>query len=309
MELIPKEGQRNSWKGFILAIGSATLWGVSGAFGQFLFEHRGINAEWLVSVRLLISGMILLSIAALRKDPSLQNIWKNRKDAIQLLLFSILGMLAVQYTFFAAIAHSNAATATVLQYSGPVLIAGYLAIRNRKMPRPVEYLAIVLAVAGTFLLVTHGSFDSLSISGWALFWGLASAVAMAYYSIQPARLLKRFSSSVIIGWGMLIGGLALSCTHAPWRATGTWDSYTVLFLAFIILLGSLVAFYGYITAVKLIGPQSTSLLASAEPLSAAIIAVLWLKVPFSSIDWLGSSCILAAIFLLTLERKPKVSVA
>ncbi|MHA4811469.1 EamA family transporter [Flavitalea flava] len=301
------KGQKNRWKGFLLAIGAATLWGISGAFGQFLFEHRGINTEWLVSVRLLISGLILLTIAGARKDQAVNSIWKVRKDAIQLFLFSILGMLAVQYTFFAAIKHSNAATATVLQYSGPVLIALYLAIHNRRFPVPLESLAIILAVAGTFLLVTHGSFNSLSISGLALFWGLSSAVAMAYYSIQPGRLLKKYPSTVILGWAMVIGGMALSFTHAPWKTDGEWDLYTFLFLAFIILLGSFVAFYFYLTAIKLIGPQVTSLLASAEPLSAAIIAVVWLKVPFSNMDWLGSLFILSAIFLLTQRQKPKVA--
>lgn len=43
-------------------------------------------------------------------------------------------MLMVQYTYFAAIKHSNAATATVLQYAGPVIIAIYLAIKNKKSP-------------------------------------------------------------------------------------------------------------------------------------------------------------------------------
>jgi drug/metabolite transporter (DMT)-like permease len=51
--------------------------------------------------------------------------------------------------------------------------------------------------------------------------------------------------------------------------------------------------------VQKIGPEATSLLACAEPLSAAVVAVLWLDVPFAVLDWLGSVCILATIFLLS----------
>lgn len=294
-------------KGFFLAVLAAMLWGVSGTFGQFLFQQRGINVEWLITLRMLVSGTILLLFARFGEKSDLWAIWKNKKDAIQLLIFSTTGMLAVQYTYFAAIKHSNAATATVLQYAGPVFIAIYLAAKNKKLPRPIEYLAIALAVGGTFLLVTHGNIHSLAISGTALFFGLASAVTLAIYTLQPIALLSRYKSSIIIGWGMLLGGLTFSFVKAPWAIEGQWDTQTYLYTSFIVLFGTLVAFYSYLTAVQIIGGQKASLLASAEPLSATIMAVLWLQVPFSTIDWIGSICIISTIFLLSKKSKDSIS--
>ncbi|HUN04623.1 MAG TPA: DMT family transporter, partial [Niabella sp.] len=96
--------------GILLGITAATLWGISGTLGQFLFQQRGINVEWLITVRLLISGVGLLILAKTTKN-DIFSIWKNRKDAIELMLFSVIGMVGVQYTYFAAIKHSNAATA------------------------------------------------------------------------------------------------------------------------------------------------------------------------------------------------------
>jgi len=78
-----------------------------------------------------------------------------------------------------------------------------------------------------------------------------------------------------------------------------WDLKACLSTAFIIIFGTLIPFYAYLSAVKIIGGQKTSLLASAEPLSATILAVLWLKVSFSAMDWLGSLCIISTIFLLS----------
>jgi drug/metabolite transporter (DMT)-like permease len=295
--------QSKELKGFTLAIFAAALWGISGTFGQFLFQQRGINVEWLITVRMLISGALLLLISLLGKNKDLWNIWKNKKDAIQLLLFSITGMLAVQYTYFAAIKHSNAATATVLQYVGPVLIVIYLAIINSKLPKPMDYLAIAMAIIGAFLLVTHGDINNLIISRLALFFGLASAVTLAVYTLQPIRLLNKYSSIVIIAWGMIIGGIAFSFIKPPWSIEGTWDIYTYNYVVFIVILGTLVPFYAYLTAVKFIGGQKASLLASAEPLSATIMAVVWLNVPFTLIDWVGSICIISTVFLLSLKGK------
>lgn len=295
--------QSNTLKGFILAIFAAILWGVSGTFGQFLFQQRSINVEWLITVRMLIAGFILLLIGIVGKNRDLWTIWKSKKNAIQLLLFSITGMVAVQYTYFAAIKHSNAATATVLQYAGPVLIAIYLAFKYRRLPKPIEYLAIALAITGAFLLVTHGDINNLVISKLALFLGLASAVALAIYTLQPIQLLNKYSSMAVIGWAMFLGGLGFSFIKAPWAIEGTWDNYTYYYVIFIIIFGTLIPFYAYLTAVKLIGGQKASLLACAEPLSATVMSVVWLNVPFTLIDWIGSVCIISTVFLLSLKSK------
>ncbi len=293
----------NVLKGFCLAVLAALFWGVSGTFAQFLFQKRGVNIEWLITIRLLISGICLLLYAKLADKTELFEIWKNKKDAIQLVVFSITGMLAVQYTYFAAIKYSNAATATVLQYAGPVIIAVYLAFKNKRVPVLVEIAAIVLAVLGTFLLVTHGDTSSLSVSGIALFFGLASAVALAVYTLQPVKLLSKYKSSLIIGWGMFCAGIVFSFVKAPWDIQGVWDMQTFGYTAFIVLFGTLIAFYFYLSAVQIIGGQKTSLLASMEPLSATILAVFWLNVSYSLIDWIGSIFIISTIFLLSIKPK------
>src|SRR5690606_26309087 len=166
-------------KGFVLAISGAIFWGISGTFAQFLFQQRSVGVEWLITVRMLVSGIILLLFSFYRNPASTISILKNKKDAIQLVLFGIIGIVAIQYTYFAAVKHSNAATAAILQYAGPVFIAIYLALKNDRWPRWLEVLAIALAVLGTFLLVTHGNINSLYISKQAFVMGMASAVALA----------------------------------------------------------------------------------------------------------------------------------
>ncbi|RYF14330.1 MAG: EamA family transporter, partial [Flavobacteriales bacterium] len=210
----------------------------------------------------------------------------------------------VQYTYFAAIKYSNAATATILQFSAPVLIAIYLAIKYSQRLNLLGYLAIGLALIGTFLLVTHGDFGSLNISPIAFGLGIASAVSLAIYTLMPASLLKKYSALTVIGWGLFIGGVTISLFKAPWNPDGQWDIYTYANTIFVVLFGTLIPFYMYIKAVQLIGGQKASLLTSAEPLSATLIAVIWLGVSFQIMDWLGALLIIATVFLLSMS-KPK----
>lgn len=291
------------FKGIVLVIFGATLWGVSGTAAEFLFQQNNFTTEWLVVIRLLLSGILLLGYGLVKKDPGVVNIWKDKKDAIVLLSFGVLGMLGSQYTYFTAIKHGNAATATILQYLSPVIITCHIAICNKKLPQKSQLIAIALAIVGTFFIITKGNINSLSISKEALFWGLCSAVAVALYTLQPANLLKKYSAITIVGWGMIIGGIVLSFINPPWKFSGTWSVATVSAVGFVVIFGTLFAYYCYLASLNYIQPTETSILGAFEPLSAAFLSVVWLKNPFEIGDLIGTSCIIITTVILAYSKK------
>lgn len=291
--------------GFIMAIFSAIFWGISGTCAQFLFQNKGVNPAWLVTWRMLLAGTTLVLFSLVREKKAALAIWRTPKNAGQILLFGILGMVAVQYTYFYSISLSNAATATILQYIGPVFVLAFYSLKTKSWPVKGEVLALFFALGGTFLLVTHGSTESLVLSNQALYWGILSALALAFYTIQPVGLLREFSPAAITGWGMLVGGLVLSLVTQPWRISGTWDVETWLSFGYIVLFGTVLAFYFFLTSVSRIGATFASLLCSVEPLAATLTAVLWLEVSFSGFDWTGTLLILSTVALLTLSKERK----
>jgi drug/metabolite transporter (DMT)-like permease len=289
-------------KGLLLVIIGSMLWGISGTVAQYLFQEKGFSPEWLVDIRLLASGLILLLYASVKGSQDIWTIWKSKHNVANLILFGILGMLGVQYTYFSAINYSNAATATILQYLSPVLITCYLAVHIRRIPNRQEIAAIVLAMIGTFLIVTKGNIHSLSISEPALFWGIGSAFAVAFYTLQSRPLLSKWSSIIVVGWGMLIGGAALCLIHQPWHFTGHWSITSIISVIFVIVFGTIIAFQCYLTSLKYIQPTEASILSSFEPLSAAFLSILWLHVTFSTSQWLGTICIIVTVIILALAK-------
>jgi drug/metabolite transporter (DMT)-like permease len=170
-------------------------------------------------------------------------------------------------------------------------------------PNSKELIAVVLALLGIFLLVTQGNIKSLSISGLALFWGLSSAVALAFYTLQPHKLLAKWGSIIVMGWGMLIGGICFSFVHPPWVFEGNWSFSSFLAVVFIVIFGTLIAFYCYLESLKYISATETSLLACIEPLSSAVLSVIWLHVSFGLEECLGTLCIILTIVILSLFKK------
>ena len=56
------------------------------------------------------------------------NIYRDKKNIFELIVFSLLGMLGCQLTYYVTIEASNASTAIVLQYTSPVLILSLIHI-------------------------------------------------------------------------------------------------------------------------------------------------------------------------------------
>lgn len=297
-----------STEGYSCSIGAAIIWGLNGAMMQFLVTERSINIEWLICLRLMVPGIVLLFMAWLKPGlglPKVFSIWKKRKDALALIVFSV-ALMAVQYTFIAAIKASNAATAVVLQFTAPALIVIYYAFQKKKWPKTNEWIAISMVLIGTGLLATRGNIHQLNLSPAAIFWGIGSAFALAIYSVQPIRLLKEFPTLIVIGWGMLLGAIWIGFFHAPWAVEGIWDGYTWLYFLFIILIGGLLAFTMYLHAVKLIGAYLTTLLISIEPLTVTLVSVIWLKIAFGPMEIIGGTCIISTVFLLTKKKAKRI---
>ena len=290
--------------GTIVTIAGGILWGVSGVCGQYMFQNKGVTAPWLVSVRLVAAGLLMLCYYFLTDREQTLAIWKSKRDRRDVLIYGLLGMMPCQYAYFQTIEWSNAGTATVIQYLGPALIVIWVCFRTKRMPTVQEVIGVILAVIGVFLIATHGNPTTLALSGRALLMGLASAVAVALYTLEPARLQKKYDTPLILAWGMAIGGIALTLISRPWTVKGIQaDTEMFTALAFVVVFGTMAGFSLYMTGVKLIGSVKAGLYACMEPVSSMILTVLWMKVNFTTPDLIGTLFVIATIIILAIPTK------
>lgn len=295
------QGKRKAGICFTLAGG--ICWGLSGCFGQYLFQEKGITAEWLVTVRLLLAGILLVGIGCALQKKQMAAVWKNSADRKRLLLFSIGGMLTCQYTYFAAIQHSNAGTATVLQSVAPVLILGIVCIKGKRLPRKLETGAIFCAFLGVFLLSTHGNIHSMTLTGWALFFGMGAAVSAAAYNLLSGDLLRKYGVYATVGYAMLLAGVVMVIIVRPWRYAVVFDMETILAAAGVVVIGTAVAFSLYLKGVSIVGPFMGSLLGMVEPITAVIVSLVFLGAGFQIMDLAGFVLILGTVVALSLCSK------
>ena len=249
-------------------------------------------------VRLLAGGILLTVPAVLRRRESVKGIFRGPKDLLRLICYGICGLLLCQYAYMTAISYSNAATITVLQNLGLLIVMGYTCLRVRRLPSRLEGAALVLALAGVYLLATGGDPGHMALSPRGLFWGLAAAVAVALYTLLPQSLLSRWDRDAVIGPSMLIGGVFLNLTARSWTFSVSLPFQGWLAVGAIVLLGTAVAFSLIMQGIVDVGPAKASMLASTEPVSATVFSALWLGTSFSATDLIGFAAITATVFLL-----------
>ncbi|MGT2950349.1 EamA family transporter [Streptococcus cuniculi] len=287
-------------KGTLLTLIAGIAWGLSGVSGQFVMA-RGVNVETLTALRLVISGVLLVALAAVQNPQQLKQLLMDKKAMIRLLLFSIFGLVLNQSAYLTAIYHTNAGTATVLQYLCPILVLAYVCLKEKQQPTAVELIAIVFAVLGTFLIATHGQINQLAMTPKGLFWGLFSAVTYALYIILPTTIIKQYGSLVVIGLSMFLGSLEVGLVFQPWRHTMPFNGEIFWGLVGIVGVGTVFAYTAFLKGVSMVGQVNGSLLASIEPIASVFFAVLLVNEIFYPIDFVGMILILLAVLLVSVK--------
>ena len=290
-------------KGRIYTLIGAISWGLSGACGQYLMNDSGVSPIYLTALRMVIAGLVLTLFACLKQPKQFREVVKSPKIMGRMLFFGIFGLMLCQLTYLFAIHSSNAGTATVLQYTCPILIVIYVSLKEKTVPTIMEFVAIVFALVGTFVITTHGNPFNLSLSPSGLFWGIISAFAYALYTLLPGKLIRQWGSLIVTRLGLLSGGILFYFGTASWQYTIQWQPYTFIAFIGIIGIGTIFAYLLYLEGVSLIGPVQGSLLASAEPISSVFFSIILLGEVFQGIDIVGIVLILIAVYLITMKEQ------
>ena len=290
-------------KGLLLALTAGILWGMTGPLGQYLFDSKGVIPDWIVPYRMLAAGGMILLALFIKKKNEIFLVWRTRQDALQMRVSSVAGMMAVQYSFFVAVEASNGGTATVLQYTNPVMIIIYMAIFKNVRPTIRETIAIWLALAGIFLLATNGNIHTLVITPKGLAMGLLCAFFTCLYSMLPKKLLEKYDATVVCGWSMLTGGAVLGLWRRPWSLgieadVQVWGLFLILVVA-----GTVIPFAASLKAIPIIGPVYANVLASIEPVVASVLTFAFLGTQFGKMELFGFALVILTILILALQKE------
>ena len=272
-------------------LAAAALWAVSGVVARGLFQ-RSVDPVHLVQVRMIVGGAALVPLILARRTGSLP------RGTLPGVAAYALGLAAVQLTYFEAVAEAGVATAIFLQYTSPLMVSAWEAVRTRRVPPPALSAALFAATAGSALLVLSGRSASVSPAGLA--WGIGAAVTMAVSTLIAGRMRRRgVAATALLGYGLLAGSLVFVPVRAPWTALATVAPADVPYFLYVAVFATAVPFTLYAAALAVLPGGVAMLLAMLEPVAAAALAWVALGERLSAVQLAGGALILAAITLAT----------
>lgn len=288
---------RKTFIGVLATLAGACLWGFSGTSASMLFDVYHVDTLWLLSVRQIFAGLLFMVLIAFTARDRFVRLWTNPAHIRTQLLFTLFGLFANQLFYLIAIRLTNAGTATVLQCLELIIVMAVTCVRQTRRPRKRELAGLVLALLGTFLIATGGDISTLAISPAGLIAGLLTAVFAAATVMIPANLLPEYGSPVVTGSAMMLSGIITCAFVQPWNNAPALDFAGIEALVVFIVAGSFLSYMLYMQGVKDLGGMRASMIATVEPVSAAVTSAILLGVAFSGADIAGFAAIIIMVFL------------
>mgnify|MGYP000071040910 FL=1 len=294
--------QKNIFKGTIYSLLSGLIWGICGILGEYFFTHYQVSSGWITSMRLLIAGSSVLVLAFYKLKFHLFDIWRDKKNYLSFLAYAILGIFSVQFFFYLCVEYSNATTATILQFISPIFILAYDRIIYKKKASRNAILYVLIAMVGVFLMTTKGDLSTLSITPLALVTGLLSALGVMFNVILPQKFAKEYGFVPTVGWGMMLAGLFSNILYPVYRISFQLDWISIAICLTIAFFGTAFAFFLSMKAVSLVSPLVVSVVSASEPLSSAILSVLFLGLVLDGYLLLAMILIIIPMVFLSIEE-------
>lgn len=278
-------------QGILLCMVSACGFGLMAIFAKEAYA-AGVGASALLTVRFVLAAAVLWAIVGVR-GPALP----GRRVLLMGLALGAVGYAAEARLFFTALEHIDASLAALLLYVYPALVfGGAVALRRERATRP-KVGALVLATAGTILVLAGGGAGALDGLGVAL--GLAAAATYAAYVLAAHAVVPRsdpfvLSATIMTGAALTYvvasavgGGIALG-----FRTTG-WAMIVAIALASTVLpVGAL------LLGLARVGPSTASIVSTVEPLVTVGLAVALFGEALAPVQLAGGALVLSAVAAL-----------
>lgn len=292
------------WRGFasfaavsaaVAVICAAVLFGTTGT-AQSLGPD-GTTPLGVGTLRIAVGAVALWVLARRRpRVPAVADLpW---------LLLGAVGVGAYQPTFFTGTERAGVALGTIVALGSGPAFAGLLdAVLFRRRPSRAWLVATVVALAGGALLVAAQG-GAVRVDALGVVAALGAGLSYAVYAVATKVLIGRgWNSTEALASQFTLGAVVLlpflAAEPLGWVGTGPG----LLMLAHLGVITVGVAYWLYGIGLRTLPTSTAVLLTLAEPVTAALAAVVVLDERLPALGWLGAALVVLGLALGTMPRR------
>ena len=298
---------RTSTVGLGLAVFSAATFGTSGSFASSLMA-TGWTPGAAVTVRISLAALFLTIPALIQ----MRGKWSLLRHSMPTVFaFGVFAVAGAQLFYFNAVDHLSVAVALLLEYSGTILVVGWVWLRYGHRPRRLTLGGAAIALSGLVLVLDLTGSQHVDMVG--VLWGLAAATGLAGYFIISSHNDDPLPPLALSWAGLTVGAVILAAAGAigivPMHANthdadfnGHHTSWLVPILG-LSFIAAAVAYAAGIGAARRLGARLASFVGLAEVLFAVLFAWVLLGQQPTLLQGIGGLIVLAGITLIKADER------
>jgi DME family drug/metabolite transporter len=281
-------------------VAAALCWGTSGLSGRVVADRAGLSALDIAWYRLAIGTVALAAawaVTARRRGPAVP---VTRPVAVRLVLVGA-GLAAYQFAYFSAVEQAGVSIATLVALGlAPLLIAVGGTLLGSGRPDRATTAALGVALGGLTLLVgvsagagtgTAVLLGALTATGSALGYAVVTLAGGGVPAGVPVTLAGFAGGALLLTPVVLARGLTVPS-----------DGVALAVLLYLGLVPSALAYGLFFTGVRTVPGAVVSIVTLLEPLTATLLATVFLGERLAPAAVAGGALLLAAVAGLYLRE-------
>lgn len=283
----------NKSKGFLAVIISGIIFGSMPLLAKIAYSS-GSNPLNLAFWRFFIALPVLFIIIKRNTDISFKI---TKIEFKKILLLSILGYISTAILLFSSYNYISTGMATTIHFVYPILVIISSVIFFKQNINIIKSISVICCTLGIFFL--YGGDSQVNIIGVIL--SFLSGITYAFYilyldksglkdmnSIKLTFYLSSSASIIMFIINIYSNAFTININFSGWVSMGILSIAVALGSVNLLSIG-----------IKIIGPQSASILSTFEPITSLIIGVLVFKELMSFKMLMGVILILTSVILIT----------
>lgn len=280
--------------------------------------RAGVDPAMLTTIRVTCTFLVLLVAAACVRRSALCP--PQGRLLVLVVVHGLVGVAALQWTYFVAIDRLPVGMALLLEYQAPVLVALWARFAQREPVRPRLWLGLVLAVGG--LAAATEAWEGARFDGLGVLAGLAAALCFAAYFLIGEAGVGALDPLRVILWSFGIATVALNLFSpiTDLDATALGDQVGLLgaldhlsaplwlVLGWVVVLGTLVPFFAMLIALSFVKATTVTVIALLEPIGVSALGWAWFSESLGPVAVFGCLAVVAGIVLAQSARSVHLEV-
>ena len=267
-------------------------------FSKRAYES-GANTVGVLIVRFTIAAVLMLLI---RQFSSGQRVWPQPRLMFDLFLLGAIGYSGAAFFYFTAIENMSTGVSIVIWYIYPVFVVliGWAIFKTK--PKRQTIFSLVSAMIG--VAITAGQPGNATTKGVILV--LLSSLTYTFYTLSGSRAFKK--TDLYTGVTIVMAGAAstfwLYWLLAPSSTPVLFPQHTAgwVWIGALAIFATVLSTSTLFAGLKILGPNTTSVVNTVEPVLNIVAGILFLNEVFSLQQGVGAVFVVGALLYLGIHE-------